>query len=86
MTIEQRINQEILNNPNLEEIGIYNIDGCQNGFLFDKENNKIIQISESKDLFSEDDLPELGEFEYDINKNGLKDLLDDILNQSMWAP
>ncbi len=82
ITIRQKINQELQNSPNLKEIGVYIIDGRSQGFLYDKNENKIIIIEESKDLIGEDDLPELSENKYEITQQGLKDLFDDILNST----
>lgn len=79
MPIRQKIKQELQNDLNLEEIGIYKIDGRRQGILYDRANNKIIVIEESKDLIGEDDLPEPSENGYDINQHGLKELFDDIL-------
>jgi hypothetical protein len=79
MPIRQKINQELQNDSNLEEIEVYKIDGRSHGFLYDKINNKIIVIEESKDLINEEDLPEFSKNGYEVNQQGLKELFDDIL-------
>lgn len=80
MNIIEIINQEVQNNPNLVEIGVYRIDGRRHGFLYDKRKDKVIIIEESKDLIEENNHPEYSKNEYDLTELGLKELFNDLLD------
>ena len=73
MTIRQKMDRIIQNEPDFIDCGIYHIDGSDHGFLQNTTNGKIKEVYKSENDIDDDGNPTTQEVEY-LN---LKELLED---------
>jgi hypothetical protein len=73
MTVRQKMNSILQNEPDYIDCGEYHIDGRTHGVLQNTKNGKIKVVYKSKDDIDSDGNPETKVMEYDNLREMLKD-------------